>query len=97
MIRTVLLVLLVSVVGVTAQEAKAPTPPTPPSLSEVQKLTVQNAAKDVELWQLRAQAAATEYDKARAVLTKLIADVTPAGFQLNEKLDLVPVPPEKKP
>jgi hypothetical protein len=96
--RVAALVGFLLLVGVFVRAQEAPKAATGPTLSEVQKLTIQNKAKDVELWQLRAQQAASEYDKARADLTKLLAEVTPQGFTLNDRLDLVPVPaPEKKP
>jgi len=63
-----------------------------PALTDVQKLTIQSAAKDVEIWQLRAQQATSEYQKAQAALQQYVASVTPAGYQITDKLELVPVP-----
>ena len=64
----------------------------PPVLTSEQKKDIQLAAKDVELWQLRAQQAATEFDKARTALQKLVASLTPDGYVMTERLDLVPEP-----
>lgn len=55
-----------------------------PTLTELQKLQVLVAAKDVEIMELRTQ-------QARDNLQKVIALVTPAGYQLNDKLELVKV------
>lgn len=67
-----------------------------PVLTEVQRLQVLNAAKDVELWQLKAQQAANEFEKAQTALMKLVATVTPTGYRLNEKLELVKVESDAK-
>lgn len=83
------------VLGGLALELDARTD-TPPVLTEVQRLQVLNAAKDVELWQLKAQQAASEFEKAQAALAKLIATVTPSGYRLNEKLELVKVERDAK-
>lgn len=81
----------------TPLQAPTSSVPTAPALTDVQKLQVQNAVQAVELWQLRAQNAASEFEKAREALTKLVASVTPSGYQLSEKLELVPVPPVQGP
>ena len=87
-------VMLAGLIGLYTASAQE-TAPSTPTLTEVQRLQVLNAAKDVELWQLKAQQAATEFEKARVTLTKLIEAVTPTGYQLNEKLELVKLPEAK--
>jgi len=62
------------------------------TLTEVQRLQVLNAAKDVEIWQLKVQQATVELDRSRDVLTKLIASVTPAGYRMNDNLELIAIP-----
>lgn len=71
-----------------------------PALTSEQKKDVLLAARDLEVAQLRAQIVMVELEKARAAFEKAKADITPPGFALNEKLDLVKVPeakPETKP
>lgn len=69
----------------------------PKQLTLEQKQAIQLAAKDIEIAQLRAQQAAADYNAARERVSKLIASYVPAGYQLNEQLDLVKVPePAKK-
>ena len=60
----------------------------PPSLSDVQKLQILNAAKDMEIAQLKLEA-------ARAAMQTLVNALTPAGYQINERLELVPVTAKK--
>lgn len=81
----IVVLLFALTLGITAQEGLAP-------LTEVQKLQLQVAAKEVEIWQLRTLAAQTEFEKARTALKTLIDTVTPAGYVLNEKLEFVKVP-----
>jgi len=70
--------------------AQAPDPEIPkPTLTEVQKLQILNAAKDLEIAQLR-------LDAARAVMQTLVTALTPPGFQITSKLDLEPVPAPTK-
>lgn len=111
MIRKVLifaLVLTLSAVTTAQQPAPAAQQPAPsaspaipaaqaPALTDLQKLQILNAAKDIELWQLKAQQAASEFEKARATLQQLLAAMTPAGYQINDKLELVKLPEAKKP
>lgn len=63
-----------------------------PTLTDMQRLQLQNGALAVELWQMKAQQAQSEFEKARAGLKKLIADVTPAGYQMNEKMEFEKLP-----
>lgn len=71
--------------------------PQPPALTEVQKLQIKNAAQAIELWQLKAQQAASEFEKARDAFQKLITAATPEGYVIDDQLNLVPAPktPEK--
>lgn len=81
-------------------QAQAPKPDAkPPALTDVQKKDILLASKDVEIWQLRMQQAASEFEKAQARLTTLIKAHTPEGYQMNDKLELVKVPdiPKKEP
>jgi len=57
--------------------------PTPPVLSEVDKRDLLLAFKDLEIAQLKLQA--------------LVTKLTPPGFQINEKLELVPLPKPETP
>ena len=66
--------------------------PKPPRLTSEQKKDILLAVKDVELWQLKLQQAATELDKAKKALDTLVAASTPAGYQLTDRLDLVKLP-----
>lgn len=85
-------VFLAAFLVVAAATQDAPKTP-PPALTLEQKQAIQLAAKDIEIAQLRAQAAAAEFNAARESLTKLLALYVPAGYQLNEKFELVKVPP----
>ena len=59
--------------------------PVAPSLTAEQKYAVALAVKDLEIAQLRAHVAQT-------ALQQIVASVTPAGYQLTDKLELVKVP-----
>jgi hypothetical protein len=85
--------------GLIAWQEKPSVPPAgaPPVLTEVQKLQLEVAAQQVELWQLRAPSAQTEYEKAGVVLRSLVAKFTPAGYTMTDRFDLVPVPPQPLP
>jgi hypothetical protein len=61
-----------------------PDAPKPPVLSDVDKRDLLLAFKDLEIAQLKLQA--------------LVTKLTPPGFTINERLELVPLPkPETKP
>lgn len=79
-------------VGTAAPQQLAP----PPVLTDAQKLQIQNAALLLENWQLKTQQAAGEFEKARAAMQQLIAAMTPAGYQLTDKLEFVKTPDPKK-
>jgi hypothetical protein len=89
-------------VAVLAQ-AVAPTAPAPangtpapedaPTLTEVQRLQIQNLAQRIELAQLRAQAAQREFDTAREQIQKLVSSLQVDGYTLNlETLSYTPTP-----
>lgn len=84
-----LAILLFLLVPLHAQE-------TAPTLTEVQRLQVLNAAKDVEIWKLRVAQSAGELEKANVALARTIGSVTPAGYHLNDKLELEPLPKDKQ-
>jgi hypothetical protein len=54
-----------------------------PTLSEIQKLQIQNVAQRIELAQLRAQAAQREFEAARGDLSKLITTLKVEGYTLD--------------
>lgn len=93
------LILVLALCGV-ALRAQAPTAEAPaqPTLTEAQKLQVVNAAKDVEIWALRAQVVAGELEKAQKALAALRVAVAPKGYRLTDQLQLekVPDPPAAK-
>lgn len=100
----VLCCVLVFPVVVQAQAAKPPVaapaepakPTPPPALSELQKLQVVDALKDIQLWTLREEQAAVYKEKAQKALSDLLTKVVPAGFELDSNLNLVPKAPEKR-
>lgn len=67
----------------------APKPEAVPVLSELDRLKVQNAALAVENATLKVQAAVSDLQRARGEFDRLVGAVTPAGWQLNEKLEFV--------
>lgn len=75
----------------------APPPPqasAPPSLTEVQKLQIQNLAQRIELAQLRARIAESEFNAARQELQAKIATLQVDGYRLDlETMAYVPNPP----
>lgn len=75
---------------VVAQEKAEP--PKPPTLSEVQRLQLQNAAQTLEIWKLRAEQATSEFAKAREGFNKLIVTMTPVGYVITDQLELIPDP-----
>ncbi len=75
-----------------AQDAPKPEAPVP-TLTEVQKLQVMVAAKDVDIWTLRLQLVSGELEKAKAALQAKVSEVTPKGYDLTPSLDLTPTPP----
>lgn len=55
-----------------------------PTLSEVQKLQLLNASKDVRIAQL-------QLEKAQQALQQLVTLYTPPGYQITDALDIVKV------
>lgn len=76
---TIALLAQAALVGLVKAQESAPSP-----LTDVQKLSIINAAKDVEIASLR-------LDAAKSAMQKLIDANVPSGYQLNEKLDLVKI------
>lgn len=70
---------------------------TTPTLTTEVKLTIQNAAQELEILQLKAQQIAMAFEQARARLQQLIAAHTPEGYVINDKLELQKVAPKKEP
>jgi hypothetical protein len=83
---------LVLALLMVAPTVAADGPAKAPALTSEQRKDILLASKDVELWQLRTQQAAAEFEKARATLQKLVASLTPAGYTMTDKLELVPEP-----
>jgi len=94
-------IVIVLVITVGAQAPKPAPPPVlpapaaagkaepPPTLAETDRLKIINASQAVEIWTLKLQQAAAEVQTARTAFDQLVAAVTPAGWQLNEKLEFV--------
>lgn len=101
------LMVLALVVPAAAQEkpvaaAAEPKPAAAPALTLEQKQAVQILAQRIELAQLRAQAAQTEFEKARAEVAQLVQSLQKDGYDLDLQTmtytkKLAPVKtPEKK-
>jgi hypothetical protein len=70
---------------------------TAPTLTDVQKLTIQNLAQRIEIAQLRAQQAQAEFDKARQAIGKLVQSLQVEGYELRlETLEYVKKPQSEK-
>lgn len=67
-----------------------------PVLSDAVKSQIVIAAQAARIAELEAQRAISELEKARAALQQAIAAHTPAGYQLNDKLELVKLPEPKR-
>ncbi len=92
-IRSLLVCAVLLTAPVFAQDATAPV------LSDADKKVLIDASKDVETrqlrlenFQLKAQQAQTDYDKAVQAFQKLVAEKTPPGYQIQANLDLVKLP-----
>jgi hypothetical protein len=91
--RALLIALLV--VGACASVSEAQEKPAPraepaaqteaakPALTDVQKLSISNLAKDMQIAQLQAQAAQAAYAKALADLQQLVTALQVPGFDLD--------------
>lgn len=75
---------------------KAPAPTAPPALTVEQKQQITIALQQVTIWELQAQRAAAEVEKARAAAQQLVSAIVPPGYSINEKLELVKLPEPKK-
>jgi len=64
--------------GAKAADVKAA-----PTMTEIQKLTFLNLAKDIELAQLKAQAAQAAFTRAQAEIQQLIASLQVEGYTLD--------------
>jgi len=69
--------ILSTTVGLFAQDVKAPT------VSDMQKLKVQNLALRLDNAQLRAQVAQADYEKTRIELTTMIQSLQVEGYDLD--------------
>jgi hypothetical protein len=54
-----------------------------PTLTEIQRLQIQNLSQKLEIAQLRAQAAQRDFDAAREQLTALLQTLTVDGYDLD--------------
>ena len=79
-------------VGVlSAQEVKAP-----PALSEVQRLQLQNLSQQLEIAQLKAQAAQRGFDRAREDIARLVLTLQVPGYSLDLQTLSYVAKPEKE-
>lgn len=85
-------ILLVAVLLFVPLQAEEPAP----KLTDVQKLQLVAASRDVQIWELKVQNAALEHERARQRMDKLVAEYTPAGYKLNDRLELEKLPDMKK-
>jgi hypothetical protein len=58
-------------------------PPAPPTLTEVQRLTLQNALLRVQLAESRLQLAQTEFERARVEATSLLTSLQVPGYAFD--------------
>ena len=97
------IVLLFTVGLCRAAAQEAPAPPVkveavkPADLTEVQRLYLQTLVQQVELWQLKAREAERGFTDSQTALKKLLTEITPAGYQINERLELVKLPAQPQP
>ncbi len=89
----VLVSLLVLGGGMRAQTPPPSETAAPPVLSDLTKATIVVKAQAVKLLEQQIEILARDLEKAREVLAKAVADATPVGFVLNEKLDPIARPP----
>jgi len=76
--------------------AKDSPAPAAPALTDVQKLTVQNLAQQIEIAQLRAQQAQRDFDQAREQLGKLLQSLQVDGYDLDLRALTYSKKPEPK-
>ena len=82
--RLTLTLMLLLAVPVFAQEKPTAKADAPPTLTEVQQLQFVNAAQAKELWMLKAQQAAAEYQKANDALNAVIGSFAKDGYELTQ-------------
>jgi hypothetical protein len=88
--------LVIAVTGIAL--AQQPAPVSAPTLTDVQKLQIQNLAQRMEIAQLRAQQAQQDYDAARKDAAALVQTLQVPGYTLDlQTLNYVPVPAQKPP
>lgn len=68
----------------------------PPALTTEQKHALQLAFKEVKFWEVSEQLAASEKQRALMLFQQLVAAWTPAGYRLNDQLQLEKLPEPKK-
>jgi hypothetical protein len=69
-----------------------------PTLKDTEKLQLQVISQKLEIAQLKAQAAQSDFDRARDEWSKLVLSLQKDGYTLNlEKLEYVKVPPPATP
>ncbi len=69
----------------------------PPTLSEIEKLKIDNLAKRLEIAQLKAQNAQADFDKARTEITALVQSLQKDGYDLDlQTFTYTPKKAEKK-
>jgi hypothetical protein len=69
----------------------------PPSLTETQKLQVQNSLQGLEIMRLRAENAAKDFEAARVRATAYLETLKQDGFDLDlQSLTYVPAKPAAK-
>ncbi len=87
-------VLAVMVLGLSAQEPKPEVKP--PAVSEVQRLTFQNAVLRMKLAEQQARVAQAEYDKARQDAEAIVTALQVPGFTLDQQTLTYAKAPEPK-
>lgn len=89
-VRVFAAVLACAVVATLGSSALGQRPSSePPQLTEVQRLQLKNAVLTYELATVKAQQAATEMQRTRAELEKVLSSVQVPGWELNERLEYV--------
>lgn len=78
--------------GATPGAAGKATEAAAPVLSETDRLRLVVASQAVEIATLKVQTAAGELQRARGEWDRLVGVVTPAGWVLNDRLELVKAP-----
>jgi hypothetical protein len=96
MLREVMLTLMLCVAGgLLAGHTVAQHDEAPPTLTELQKLKLQNLTQRLEIAQLRAQAVQRDFDTARGELTQLLQSFEVKGYTFNVETLTYTKNPEK--